>query len=151
MLVKVLVSAMKRRNRTSAAAVCSVTTPTNPNPSTLLSSAVRTPRLAAGCGSVAAASILRASDDGELKGLVAADSEALSLGVAVGGLAGGQDGAADAAGDACAVRAGCGDVRTDGVVRIDGLMESPGVADDVSVGSQVGPALGPAEAAPAVV
>jgi hypothetical protein len=121
-----------------------VTTPTNPNPSSLLSSAVRTPRIAAGCGSVAAASILRASGDGEVEGLVAADSEDFSLGVAVAGLAcdGEQDGAAEA---------DWGDVGTDGVARTDGVMESLGVADDVSVESQVGPMLGPAEAALAVV
>jgi hypothetical protein len=108
---------------------------------------VSTPRIPAGRGSVAAAWISR----GEAAGLVAADSDGCSLAVA--GLAGDdeQDGEADAAGDASAVRAGCGDVRTDGVARIDGLMESLGVADDLSVGSQVGPALGPAEAGSAAV
>jgi hypothetical protein len=80
-------------------------------------------------------------------GLVAADSDG-SLAVA-GGLAadGEQVGSADTSGSVSVVRVGSGDV----VARIDGVMESLGVADVVSVGSQVGPALGPAAAAPAVV
>jgi len=114
---------------------------------------VSTPRIAAGRGSVAAPSICRAPADGEADGLGAADSDGCSLAVAVVGLAadGEQDCEAETAGDASVVRAGCGDVTTDGVAKIDGVMESLGVADVVSVGSQVGPALGPAAAAPAVV
>src|SRR5262245_25400131 len=148
MPTKVFVSAVKRSACTSPASVGCVTTPANSNPSIVLSSAVRTPRIAAGCGSAAAAWILRASADGEVEG-ADAGPEGFSLGVAVTGLPGDgeQGGAADADGDAPGVPAGCGD----GVARIDGVADSLGVADDVSVGSQVGPGLGPAAAVPAVV
>jgi hypothetical protein len=80
-------------------------------------------------------------------GLVAADGDSLGVVVAVLADGGEQVASADISGDACAGEVGSGD----GVVRIDGVIEAPGVLDAVSVGSQVGPAVGPAEAGPAAV